>query len=145
MTSPKTSKRRTWRVIDHMADLRIEARGESLPELFLNAAHALTVLLIGRVNVAPTESRELTLSASSIEDLLVEWLRELLFDHQVHGRVFVNAEILNLSDAALKARAEFGKVPEGHPMQCEIKAVTYHGLKIVRRGAAYVARIIFDI
>uniref|UniRef100_A0A7C4ASG3 Archease n=1 Tax=Desulfomonile tiedjei TaxID=2358 RepID=A0A7C4ASG3_9BACT len=146
MTSPpKTHKRRKWRVIDHTADLRIEARGESLPELFLNCAQALTVLLVGRVKVAPTESRELTLSAPSIEDLLVEWLRELLFDHQVHGRVFVNAEVLDLSDTLLKARAAFGKVPEGHSMQCEIKAVTYHGLKIVRRGDAYVVRIIFDI
>ncbi len=146
MASPRTTiSRRNWRVIDHTADLRLEVRGESLAELFLNAGHALTFLLVGRVNVLPTESRELMLSAPSIEDLLVEWLRELLFDHQVHGRAFVNGEILELSDTVLKSLAAFGRTPEGHSMQCEIKAVTYHGLKIIRRGDTYFVRIIFDI
>lgn len=145
VTLHKTTKSKNWRVLDHTADLRIEVRGKTLAELFTHAAKALSSLLMGQTDIVPTEWRDLTLEAASLEDLLVEWLRELLFEHQVHGKVFIGAEVIDLTDTLLIAHVALGHSPESKPLQFEIKGVTYHDLRIVRRADNYVVRIIFDI
>jgi len=146
MTSQQTTRnRKDWRVLNHTADLRLEVRGECTEELFLNAAKALRVVLVGEAEINASESRVLRFEAPNLEELLVEWLRELLFEHQVHGNIFIAAEIIYFSDTSLGASVSFGNAPGGNPMQFEIKGITYHKLRILRRDRGYIVRIIFDI
>ncbi len=145
MVSRHNRQNKNWRVLDHTADLRIEVQGLTLEELFFNAAAALSHLIGGDVAVSNYEYRVLKLEAPSLEELLVEWLRELLFEYQVNGKAFVEAEALHISDASLEAKVSFGRVSQDQVLQFEIKGVTYHGLKIVNRGGKYVVRIIFDV
>ena len=52
--------------------------------------------------------------------------------------------IEELSDKILKAKAR-GEVKQGISVKTEIKAVTYHGLKIEKRRGNWVAEVIFDV
>jgi len=123
----------------------MEVEGASLGELFVNAAEGLRGLISEPRDAAPESELDLALEADTTEDLLVDWLRELLFLHEVQELVPVHAEILNLSPTSLKARVFFRKrEPEEIP-PFEIKAVTYHGLCIERTDQGYVTRIVFDV
>lgn len=145
MAPHNRTKNKNWVLLDHTADLRIEVRGKSIAEIFIHAAEALTYILTGGAEVKPTENRHIELEAQDLEDLLVEWLREILFQHQVYGKIFVAAETLDLSVSSLKACVVFGLLRGKSLLQFEIKGVTYHGLKIKRRGDRYIVHIIFDI
>lgn len=134
-----------WRFLNHTADLRIEILGATLADLFVNAANALAHLLIGDPQISHQHERHVSLTADTVEDLMVEWLRELLFEYQVHGKVSAHVEILEIQDTFVNAMIRFGipKVPKLPDF--EIKGVTYHGLEICQTGKRCSAQVIFDI
>lgn len=136
-----------WKLLEHPADIRIEVYGKTLEEIFLNAADAMTSILVGPV-VRPKElfEKKLVLQSERLEDLLVEWLKEILFLFYVEKFVFGSGHLTfgtaNILDATLV----------GHDMETvdlrqegiEIKGVTYHGLLLQKTGDGFVAQIIFD-
>jgi SHS2 domain-containing protein len=139
-----------WRTIEHTADLGLEIEAPTLERLFVTCAHGLAGVLLGdEVGGAggetggETEWRELVLEAPDREALLVDWLRELLYIQISEGLVFRTAEIDELREGRLVARAGFA--PPGKPVERELKGVTYHDLEVSRRGDAWFARIVFDL
>ena len=143
MKSPKSEK--SWKLIDHTADIRLEVCGTDLQALFVNAAAALTEIL-GSGEAAPAEEDvEVDLESPGLDELMVDWLREILFYNQVRGWILAQSAIKELSDTALKARLSFVlRASEVQP-EIEIKAVTYHGLSVEKSHRGYCAKILFDI
>jgi SHS2 domain-containing protein len=135
-----------WVFVDHTADIRIEARGKTIKELFVNAAAGLTALVSTESGGIPEIEMEIALDGNDYEQLLVDWLRELLFLNRARGFVLVRADVTQLAETGLVARLE-GRTagPDEDGPDGEIKAVTYHGLSIRKEGEGYSARILFDV
>jgi SHS2 domain-containing protein len=134
-----------WRLLDHTADIMIEVWGASLESVFLNSAEAMTAVLVPCTDL-PTETEfEVALEADTLEELLVNWLREILFHSQVRNLILVQARIEDLSRIVLRAKLYFGAVRPDCEPEFEIKGVTYHGLSIQQHDETYSARIVFDI
>jgi SHS2 domain-containing protein len=123
----------------------MEVEGASLNELFINAAEGLSSLISEPLDIAPESQVDLALEADTVEDLLVDWLRELLFLYDARGLVLVRSEKLDMTPNLLKARLYFRTRELGEIPPFEIKAVTYHGLSVEKTGEGYVTRIVFDI
>jgi len=133
---------RRYEEVEHTADAAIRAYGRDLPELFANAAYGMFDLLADMQKLHPTIEREVSLEASDLEALLVDWLGELLYLREVHGEVYKEFEITTLSPTKLRAVAKGGK---RFAPRMNIKAVTYHGLKIEKTEEGYVTTIVFDV
>jgi SHS2 domain-containing protein len=145
MTKEPTKIDVGWTLLDHTADIRMAVHGSSLEELFLNAARGFTSLLTRETRGLPDTDLEFRLEADSTEELLVDWLRELLFHHETRGFILVSADIEELSDITLRAKlAGRTRGPEEEP-EIEIKAVTYHRLSIQKNDTGYAVTIVFDI
>jgi SHS2 domain-containing protein len=139
-----------WRTIEHTADLGLEVEAPTLELLFVAGAQGLAGVLLGDEAGAAggetgreTEWRELALEAPDREALFVDWLRELLYIQISEGLIFRTAEIGELREDRLVARAGFA--PPDKPVERELKGVTYHDLEVSRRGEAWFARIVFDL
>ncbi|MDE0300013.1 MAG: archease [Candidatus Poribacteria bacterium] len=138
---------KTFEYIDHTADLGIRARGKTLEELFTNAAHALfeTVAVLDTIN--PIEQTQIDVEAESVADLMVAWLDELIFRHEVDEVFFKRVELVELSETRLSAcaygePADFAK----HVVYTEIKSVTYHQLSVHQSAdGEWTANVIFDL
>jgi len=133
---------RRYEEVEHTADAAIRAYGRDLPELFANAAYGMFDLLADMQKLHPTIEREVSLEASDLEALLVDWLGELLYLREVHGEVYKEFEITTLSPTKLRAVAKGGK---RFAPRMNIKAVTYHDLKIEKTEEGYVTTIVFDV
>ncbi|MCL4538153.1 MAG: archease [Bacteroidetes bacterium] len=145
MTKEPTKTDPGWRLLEHTADIRMEVRGTSKEEFFLNAARGFTSLLVPEAGGLPDTDIELNLKADNIEELLVDWLRELLFRHETKGFILISADIAEVSATSLRANlAGRTRASEEEP-EIEIKAVTYHGLSVQKNDAGYVVTIVFDI
>jgi SHS2 domain-containing protein len=145
MTKEQTKTNVGWTLLEHTADIRMAVHGSSREELFLNAAWGFTDLLAPESRGFPDTDLTLRLEADSIEELLVDWLRELLFHHETRGFILVSADIEELSDT--KLRAKLGgrtRGPKEEP-EIEIKAVTYHQLSVHKNNTGYDVTIVFDI
>ncbi len=135
-----------WTLIDHTADLRMEVHGRTIEDLFVNAAKGLASLLNPKAEAQRGDVLEVSVEAEDYEELLVNWLREILFHHEVNGFMLVKPEIPELSPKMLVGRLE-GTYSQGgeNAAGADLKAVTYHGLSIEKTDEGYTARILFDI
>ncbi|MBN1574107.1 MAG: archease [Deltaproteobacteria bacterium] len=152
--SRNNSRGNKYRLLDHTADLRIEVVGEGREGLFVSAGEALADLLVGidRLGGEKEIRREVAAAGDSLEELLIDWLRELLYTFTVKGVVLFRFEIVELTEKVVKAVCTGEKFDiERHGIKTEIKAVTYHGLKIEIDGAdssegdRHRAAIVFDV
>jgi hypothetical protein len=72
------------RFLDHTADVAADLDGRSAGELFASAMQALTDTMTPLETVRPLVTQSVTLEAPTLEDLLVDWLNELLYPFEVH-------------------------------------------------------------
>ena len=137
---------KTYTTFDHTADLGIEVYGEDQRELFINAGNALFDLITDLDKVEVKTSLSFTLEAVDREDLMVSWLGELLYFHQSEGYLLGDFVLHDLSERSLSATVQ-GEVYDAHRHELtrEIKAVTYHQLKVTQEKERWIARIVFDI
>jgi len=132
-------------IIEHTADVGIEVEAESLEELFEVAAAAMFGLMYPRLPDAPTEERLVRVEGEEPVELLVNWLNELLYLAEAEGLVFGRFEVRVVRDVALRARAWGVRAEDMDPPVREIKAATYHMLRLEKVPGGHVARIIFDL
>lgn len=127
--------------IEHTADWELEVWAEDLPGLLEEAARGMYAL--AGVKWDETHSREVSffLSAEDPESLLVGFLAELLYYLEQEGLAFYRF-ILQANQYNLNVLAVGAPVTQ---LQKEIKAVTYHNLKIEQNAAGLKTRIVFDV
>lgn len=135
-----------FELFDHTADLGIRVRADDLSGLFEEAGRALfSVLLRDLDAVRPQQQIELELEARDRADLLHDWLAELLYRFEVERFVAARLDV-HLDAAGLRAIVHGEQLdPTRHELDAEVKAVTYHGLKIEPDGTGWLAEVILDI
>lgn len=135
-----------YEFINHTADLGIKVSGETLSELFVNAAYAMFDILVDIAQVETAQALTVTIKGDTIEDIFFEWLRELLAKFNIHKLVFKQFKISTFDKSGLEAIVKGEKIDPGrHEFKTEIKAVTYHGLVVRKNNGLWEAQVIFDI
>ena len=87
-----------------------------------------------------------TLQGANVEDLLVNFLRELLYWFNGLGWVLNRSSILVCGNKKLVVQCMVEPYhPERHLIKTEIKAVTYHQLAVEKTKTGWEARVIFDV
>lgn len=132
---------RGHRSIDHTADLALEIWGESEVGVLEQAAVALAELLMDGAEVAMAERRTVSIDALDREDRLVRWLSELLWLATGDGFVVARAAVALRDDGGLSAEVDGAVLAVAQ----EIKAATYHDVRLAPDGDGWRARIVFDV
>jgi SHS2 domain-containing protein len=142
-----------YKFFDHTADIGVEISGRTKKELFANAAIALFDILIENNDKRNKTSKRvrklqktLTIEGADVEDLLINYLRELLYLFNGANFVTDNCEIMECYNKKLKVRLTgelFTKMK--HAIKTEVKAITYSGLNVEKQKSGWKARIIFDV
>jgi SHS2 domain-containing protein len=133
-----------YRYLDHTADLGFEINGKTLAELFVNTGRALFETQINGT-IKTENQKSMKLHGESLEDLYLDWCRELLFAFSADGFIPAQYEV-TIEDLRLAAilRGEHYD-PTRHRIRMEIKNPTYHELLIEQDEQGFHARIIFDV
>lgn len=138
-----------YKFIEHTADIAVELEASTIDELFICAADAWKHTLCDDKTIASEESKKIELQADSLEELLVNFLSEINYLFLTKKWFCVSMSILTvLQNDTFKVAAELeGSDIANLSIQFkeEIKAVTYHQLKIEKQSGKYTTRIIFDI
>ena len=131
--------------VDISGDVGIKVWGQDLEELFKNAAIGMSELITDVSTVPESESREVHVDAESYEDLLVQWLNELVFLFDTYNYIGKSFS-LSIIDNKLKAEISGGTFnPSAYESRLLIKAATYHDLSLSKKDSHWEATVIFDI
>lgn len=132
--------------IDHTADIGFVVFGEDLKRLFENAGEAFFTVITDLEKVRRTTERKIEIKGESLERLMVDWLNELLYLHEVENLLFSQFEVETVNEKGLKARAKGEPFEEGrHPIKTEVKAVTFHQIQVKQEDGLWRARVILDL
>ncbi len=138
-----------YRPLDHTADLGVEVWAGSLEELFGESLRALTDCITEVERVEPRRAWPVRLAAPDLEQLLVEWLSEALYLFDARDLLASGARLeITAGGERCELEGELLGEPRDarrHPLKVPLKAVTYHGLEVVRAGGGWRATLIFDI
>lgn len=124
----------------------IRAFGKTLQELFRNAAIGMFEQMADLETITSKKIKNIVLDAVGLEELYLAWHQELLFRSAVDRTIYNEFSFNALSEKHLEASLRGEPMNfEKHNLKKEIKAVTYHGLKVQKKGDGWVGEVIFDI
>jgi SHS2 domain-containing protein len=135
-----------FEILDHTADIGIIVYGEDLKALFENAGEAFFHLITDMKRVRRSVRRRIEIGKESLERLMVDWLSELLYLHDVEYLLFREFKIESVGEDGLRAVVRGEPFQKGvHVIKTEVKAVTYHQIEVRKENGRWRAQIIFDL
>jgi len=135
-----------FEILEHTADIGFRATGETLEELFQNAALALQSVAVDISAVEARNPYPIAAAGEDYESLLVAWLNEVLYYLDGERVLLRRFDIDPISPERITAKG-WGEPwdPERHPAKVVVKGVTYHQLSVKREGGLWTARVFLDI
>ena len=134
-----------FELMNHTADVGIIAYGADMSQAFANAARGLSSLIVELDDVAEVLRRDIEVTATDEESLLVEWMNELIYLFDAEGIIFKRFDIIHLDKGRLRARGYGERVDSSkHRLKTGVKAATYHLLQVSQNNGCKV-QVLFDI
>jgi len=135
-----------YELLEHTADFGIRVWGKTLDELFINAAIGMYELIADISKVIPGESVTVEVEADDRDQLLRDWLAELLYYFNNKNMLLSEFKIHKIDDKCIKSEAKGENTDKNrHDLRHEVKAVTYHKLHIEEKKGLLTTEIIFDV
>ena len=135
-----------YEFFEHTADLGFRIRAKTLPELFAEAGRALLATLVeNHEAVRPNDRRTFEVRAARYDELLYDWLAELLYAYDAEHWLAAQFEV-SLAVGRLSAVARGEAIdPDRHRLDSQVKAITYHGLRVEQTDDGWLAEVIVDV
>jgi SHS2 domain-containing protein len=135
-----------YEFFEHTADLGLRVKAETLDRLFRDAATGLLSMIVESApEGGPRQHLQIELRAERLDDLLFDWLNELLYLVDTKRWMLDNFEV-RLEQTALRADLRARPLdPSSARMRHEVKAITYHRLKVEPTPGGWLAEVIVDI
>ena len=135
-----------YEVLEHTADIGIRVKAPDLAGLFKNAGLAIFQISCEKKETTDKKVHKIAVAqkADNLEELFINWLNELLSLSAVEALIFEEIQITKVSESLIEAVA-IGSSAKNYKMNTEIKAATYHQLKVEKGPSGWVAEVIFDV
>lgn len=137
-----------FETFEHTADIGLFIYGRNLRELFTSGAEAVLSVIVEPSGVRGLESRRVELVAENTEALLRAWLSELVFYLNSERWLASKVRLVEFEETSMEALIEGEPLDmERHELGLEVKAVTWHKLKIDQpdRDGWLRATVILDV
>lgn len=142
-----------YRLFEHTADVGVEVRAGEITQLFERSAAAMFDQVVDLESVSAALGPVLgpieivvELEPAELDLLLAHWLGELLSRAMAEGLVLGAFDVERIDAAGLVGRA-WGEAidPARHRIKGEVKAVTYHHLRVEEDDSGWRAQFILDL
>lgn len=135
-----------YEYFDVAADVGVHAWAATRAGCFRQCALGVFDLIVPTRAVAPRETREVAARGSGVDALLVNWLNECLYVHDLEGFVVHDLEPPEVTGALVHGILHGEPIdPVRHPRGTVVKAATFHRLEVAESPGRVSARVILDI
>ncbi|HVA47728.1 MAG TPA: archease [Pirellulales bacterium] len=135
-----------YEIFEHTADLGLRIRAADLPTLFADAGRGLTSIIAANLDeIRPVTEVPLRVTGGRLDLILFDWLSEILYLFESEHLLLAQFDV-RFADDVLQATAHGEPLDEArHQLEHEVKAITYHGLKVEPTPDGWLAEVIVDI
>lgn len=134
-----------YKFLEHTADVQYEAYGETIEECFLNSSEAMIVSICDS-EIKGDKKKELKISGDDFENLLYEFLEEILFIFESENLILSGIENLKIdkSNFELTCSAFFDDSSK-YDFFSHVKAITYNEMKVEKQNNVWVSKVTLDV
>jgi len=136
-----------YEFLDHTADLKIRATGKTLEEALVEAAKAVTEAIAGDSKIEAKIEKEFEVKIHLEHVLVHDFLQEIIYMFSTEKLLFseFNVTLKEALGYKLTARLKGEKYdPKKHKLVKEVKAATYHELKVEKGDKGWAIEVICD-
>lgn len=134
-----------YRLLEHTADMGLEAWGETREELYIQAALALREILMGKTILAAEHSVDIHTDGGDDAELLVNWLAELVFLAECRHFLPTGFSLKFKGDQLFARVGGQTFDPAFLPLEREVKAVTHHQVLAEETSQGWHGRVYLDL
>ena len=130
---------------DVTADIGVKVWGNSINELFENAAIAVTSLMIDPASLKRNITKEIFVEGNDIPSLLINWITELLIIRDSEAILFSSFKVNVSSDGRTLTAKILGDHIIGSTIEMDIKAITYSLFELEELDNSFHVQFVLDI
>jgi tRNA nucleotidyltransferase (CCA-adding enzyme) len=131
---------------DVEADVGVRAWGATRAEAFAQAAAGVFAIVADREGITAGERREVRAQADGPEALLVAWIDECLYVHEIEAFVVRDVEVTACSDTVVHGVLHGEPLdPAHHRLGTVVKGATMHGTAVNASEGRHEVRLIVDV
>lgn len=134
---------KNYQVLEHTADLKLRAWGQTKEATFIHMAQAMFAKISDKKAIIKSRpvSRQINIKSTDLPALLIDFLNQLITLSDINNEIYTGYRI-EIKDSELVGEVKGCKVKS---LKLEIKAVTYNDLKFVYKDNQWEAEVVFDI
>lgn len=139
------AEQKSYRITKRQSELAVRVTGNSQADLFANSAFALFDVLTDVEAIEIKEKLPLEVEGNDRDDLMINWMRELLYLFQGSGYLLKEFQIHDVKDKVVKAEVRGEKIdPDRHEIKQEIAAVASQHGRMEKTGNQWIAQLVFE-
>ncbi|MDD5686391.1 MAG: archease [Elusimicrobia bacterium] len=133
------------KIINDASCLKVVVYGKNMKELFENAAFTLCSLIAKPDADSIRKPMKITATANNTEDLLMNFLKELLHYYSVRKILLCSFRVMSLTENKVHAKLTGENIGRHHSIINDIKSARYEDIKISKTRTGYKTHIVFDV
>jgi SHS2 domain-containing protein len=141
-------KKQKYSFLEHTADIKFQAFGKNLEEVFKNSAIALNKTITENLKIKTKNKRKIEFSEKNLEELLYSFLEEFLFLLDAEDFLFSKIETIKIDEKNLKLVAMvLGDNASNYKFNNNVKAITYNEfyIKFDKKTKQWISQIVIDV
>jgi len=131
-----------------LADTAFRVRADSWGSLFAGSTEAMTAVMVDLADLRDTQAKSISITAHTVEDLLYDWLAELVYLKDAEAFLCKTADVEVSPGAIWHARGGLKGdtiAPARQQLGQDVKAVTYHLFRVWQEEGEHLAQVVLDI
>jgi len=137
--------KKKFKFIDHTADIKFQAFGLTLEEVFENSVLAVVETITGKEKIRQKNVKRITIEGGDNENLLYLLLEEIIYLLDAENFIVSKAKI-DFDETVRSMKVEFhGDEVKNYKGLNHIKAVTYNDMFIKNLGKKWIAQVVVDV
>jgi SHS2 domain-containing protein len=136
----------SYRFLEHTADVKFQAEGKTVEEVFTESAMALKETICGKITVLELEIKEINIKGDNFEGLLYNFLEEFLFLLDSEGFLVSRIKEINIDKEKFSLSATIsGDNAENYKFTNDVKAITYNEMYVKSEKSKWFSQVVLDV
>lgn len=133
-----------YKFLEHTADVKFQAFGKDIEEVFKNSFLALNETILGKKKIKEKEKIKISAKGGDYESLLYGFLEEIIYLIDAEGFVSSSIKEIRINGFKLSAVLTGDKV-KNYKFTNRVKAVTYHDMFVKKEKGKWISQVVVDV
>lgn len=132
-----------FKFLEHTADVKFQAYGKSLEEVFVNSAMALKEVMFGKIKIKENIKKKFSVEGKDDSSLLYQFLEQFLYLLDAENFIFSKVKV-KIKDGKLEAQV-YGDKASNYKFTNDVKAITYNSMFVKKDKGKFVCQVVLDV